>query len=152
MYTITVFGTPAPQGSKRHVGKGVLVESSTRLRPWREAVKQAALDVREQTLQGPLSVEIAFTFNKPKSAPKTKVTYPVTRSSGDLDKLCRAVLDALTDAGIMRDDSQVIELIAAKGYAGEDGELDIPGAVIEVRELNGPDIPGVLTVREVTIQ
>lgn len=166
MHTITVFGVPAPQGSKRHVGGGRLVESSDRLRPWREAVKQAALDTLDTastrqyggpgqrallTMQGPVSVEIAFTFNKPKSAPKTKVTYPITRSSGDLDKLCRAILDALVDAGIMRDDSQVIELISTKGYAGEEGELDLPGAVIEVRELNGPDIPDVLTVREMTI-
>lgn len=26
--TVTVLGTPAPQGSKRHVGNGVVVESS----------------------------------------------------------------------------------------------------------------------------
>jgi Holliday junction resolvase RusA-like endonuclease len=136
VYTITVFGVPAPQGSKRHVGNGRLIEASPRLRPWREDVKQAALDARTETLQGPVSVEIAFTFNKPKSAPKTKVTYPITRSSGDLDKLCRSVLDALVDAGIMRDDSQVIDLAATKSYIGWPGGLDLPGAVINVREVN----------------
>lgn len=165
MYTITVSGTPAPQGSMKSYGHGRLVPSSPRLRPWREAVKQAALDAIEThnrrlhgeggpnplvTLYGPVSVEIHFTFNKPKSAPKTKVTYPITRSSGDLDKLCRAVLDALVDAGIMRDDSQVIELTSTKGYAGDDGELDLPGAVIEVRPLDGPDADEILTVRKVS--
>ena len=43
--TIRVYGTPAPQGSKRHVGRGVMVESSKKVKPWREAVKQAALDL-----------------------------------------------------------------------------------------------------------
>ncbi len=133
--TITVFGVPAPQGSKRHVGRGILVESSSRLKPWREAVKYAALDARTQPLQGPVSVEIAFTFAKPKSAPKTRVTFPVTRASGDLDKLCRAVLDALVDGGIMRDDSQVIKLVSTKRYAGDDDQLDLPGARIHVLEV-----------------
>jgi Holliday junction resolvase RusA-like endonuclease len=34
---------PAPQGSKRHVGKGVLVESCRNVKPWRELVAQAAM-------------------------------------------------------------------------------------------------------------
>ncbi|MFF0860924.1 RusA family crossover junction endodeoxyribonuclease [Nonomuraea sp. NPDC003560] len=151
MHTITVFGTPAPQGSKRHVGHGRLVESSPRLRPWREAVKQAALDAMEAasvkqyggtgqraliTLRGPLSVEIEFTFTKPKSAPKTRETWPITRSSGDLDKLCRGVLDGLADSGLILDDSLVIDLAAAKRYTGQSGAMQVPGAVINVREVN----------------
>ena len=40
--TIVAYGQPAPQGSKRHVGKGVMVESSKKLRPWRQDVKAAA--------------------------------------------------------------------------------------------------------------
>ena len=40
----TVLGVPAPQGSKRHVGRGVLVESSNALGPWRDAVAWAARD------------------------------------------------------------------------------------------------------------
>ena len=36
-----VLGTPAPQGSKRHVGGGRMVESSKLVGPWREAVKAA---------------------------------------------------------------------------------------------------------------
>ena len=38
---INVLGTPAPQGSKRHVGRGIMVESSRLVGPWREAVKAA---------------------------------------------------------------------------------------------------------------
>ena len=35
--TLTVRGLPAPQGSKRHIGRGVMVESSKRVKPWRDA-------------------------------------------------------------------------------------------------------------------
>ena len=34
-------GVPAPQGSKRHVGGGRLVESSKKVKPWRRAVNAA---------------------------------------------------------------------------------------------------------------
>lgn len=42
-FAMVAYGTPAPQGSKRHVGRGVMIESSKNLKPWREAVKYAAL-------------------------------------------------------------------------------------------------------------
>jgi len=34
---------PAPQGSKTHVGKGVMIESCRNVKPWRELVAQAAM-------------------------------------------------------------------------------------------------------------
>ena len=39
-----VFGLPAPQGSKRHVGEGRMVESSKRVKPWRRQVAAAYRD------------------------------------------------------------------------------------------------------------
>ena len=138
---ITVIGKPAPQGSKSHVGNGRMVESSKRLKPWREAVKEAALDATDacgwQRLDGPVLVEIALCFDKPKSAPKKRRTWPITRSSGDADKLSRACLDALTDAAVFRDDSQVIRLIAHKYFTDDpEAPLSIPGAVIAVQEIH----------------
>ena len=140
MLIITVHGHPAPQGSKRHVGRGVMVESSKKVKPWREAVKQAALDQIEgpqppafTTITGPVRARIQFVFNKPKSAPKRRKTWPITRSSGDVDKLLRSTFDALTDAGIWRDDSQVVYVSAEKLYVGDDDTpLASPGAVIRL--------------------
>ena len=38
---IPVIGIPAPQGSKRHVGHGIMIENSKRVKPWRQDVKEA---------------------------------------------------------------------------------------------------------------
>ncbi|RZU30472.1 endodeoxyribonuclease RusA [Blastococcus saxobsidens] len=84
-------------------------------------------------LEGPVSVAVVFTFDRPKSAPKSRRVWPVTRSSGDVDKLLRAVLDALVDAGVMRDDSQVVRLTASKVHVGDPWALHIPGACVTVR-------------------
>lgn len=118
MISFPVYGTPAPQGSKRHLGRGILVESSKKVKPWREAVKWAAIEANKDRLSmlGPVSVHLTFLFQKPKS---TKGAHPITRSSGDIDKLCRSTLDALVDAGVINDDSQVVQLDAAKAFKGD---------------------------------
>ena len=135
---ITVHGKPAPQGSKRHVGNGVMLESSAKVKPWREAVKSAALQVRGDRLEGAVEVAVCFTFDKPKSAPKRRRTWPVTRSSGDVDKLLRSTFDALTDAGVFKDDSQIVHVSAWKAFTDDDNApMNTPGAVIRVREVVG---------------
>jgi Holliday junction resolvase RusA-like endonuclease len=143
--TITVHGEPAPQGSKRHVGGGRMIESSTKVKPWREAVKHASLasvfpDDGEggtwKSLDGPLSVEVVFTLRKPTTAPKRRITWPSKKP--DLDKLVRSTFDALSDAGIWRDDAQAVELHATKVYPGEGVDaLPHPGAVIRITPIGG---------------
>lgn len=130
---IVVYGRPAPQGSKRHVGKGVMIESSKHVKPWRECVRWSALAVRKGNppLDGPLVVSMVFTLAKPKSAPKRTVTYP--DRTPDLSKLVRSTEDALTDAGVWADDARVVEMRVAKVYPNEAPDaLDAPGVVIEI--------------------
>lgn len=130
MINFHVPGTPAPQGSKRHVGRGIMVESSKAVGPWRERVALAAHQAMDgrPLLDGPVNVVITFTMPRPKTAPK-RTTPPATKRP-DLDKLTRAVLDALT--GItFTDDSQVIALRCSKHLA-ELGET--PGVYIAVEE------------------
>lgn len=61
---------------------------------------------------------------------------PYPAGTPDLSKLCRATEDALTDAGVVwADDAQVVEYTRlAKVYAGQPGELAVPGAVIMIRQ------------------
>jgi Holliday junction resolvase RusA-like endonuclease len=138
VFFCTVYGTPAPQGSKRHVGHGRMIESSAKVAPWREAVKWAALNERVMMmpgpLTGPLAVTIAFTLPKPTSAPKRTVTYPAKRP--DLDKLIRSTFDALGEASVWKDDAQVILVTATKVYPQEGANaLEAPGARIWVSQV-----------------
>lgn len=141
MLEIRVFGNPAPQGSKRFMGikggKGIMIESSKAVKPWREAVKHAALDAmqsRSGAICGALVVEMVFTVVKPASAPKKRVTYPDRKP--DLSKLIRSTEDALSDAGVWEDDARVIEYrLTSKVYPNEGaGALHIPGAIIRIFE------------------
>lgn len=124
-------GTPAPKGSLRHVGHGRLVEQVKGSTPWKHAVTTAAAAARDQhawdTLTGPVDVTIQLHVPRPKTVRRP---YPITRSSGDVDKHARNVLDAITDAHLIGDDSQVIHLHVTKTYATEPHRV---GAVITVR-------------------
>ena len=147
LITITAYGLPAPQGSKRHVGRGVMVESSKNVKPWREAVKAAALDTQHPgwlLLDEPLAVEMVFTFARPRGHYRTGRNAHLLRENAptrpatlpDLSKLVRSTEDALTDAGIWRDDARVVECTARKVYPGEDDlALPTPSAVIRVWRL-----------------
>ncbi len=140
MLTITVHGLPAPQGSKRplinkYSGTVQLVESSKKVKPWREAVKWAARTGVVNRIDGPVDVDIVFTLPRPKSAPKSR-KYPDRKP--DIDKLVRSTLDALKDAGAFEDDSRVVCLLAAKVFPGTHPDaLDVPGAVIRISEAKG---------------
>lgn len=136
--TITVYGIPAPQGSKRFLGfkggKGIMIESSKKVRPWREAVKYAALEV-EGHIAGPVEVSMTFTVQKPASAPKRRRTWPDKKP--DLSKLVRSTEDALTDAGKWDDDARIVKCISEKVFPGESpGALKIPGAVILIKSVS----------------
>ncbi|MFO7282935.1 MAG: RusA family crossover junction endodeoxyribonuclease [Thermobifida fusca] len=138
--TVTAHGAPAGQGAISYVGRGRSIHTNhKRLMPWRQAIVDAASDAMEQQrrhafpLDGPLVVELTVTVAKPKSAPKTRTTWPITRSSSDIDHHARAVLDALTRAEVWRDDSQVVEVTARKVYPGEGVDaLDETGVIVHV--------------------
>lgn len=138
MIRITVLGRPAPQGSKKFVGtnkagRGILVESSKKVRPWRQEVKAAGelAMAGAPPLDGPLVCVMTFTVPKPASAPKTRRTWPSTRPDGS--KLARSTEDALTDAGVWVDDARAVTVVAHKRYPGEGrNALHAPGAVIEI--------------------
>lgn len=129
---IKVEGIPTPKGSLRHVGNGRLVEQ-TKVKPWMNAIRAAAGPLFQTQIEVPVAVGIEFYFPRPKAA-KNRL-YPHMRSVGDLDKLCRAVLDGLQSSGmqegILLDDSLVVDLWAKKRYTN-DGWV---GALIQIDEL-----------------
>ncbi len=147
---IVAYGLPGPQGSKRHVGKGVMIESSKKVKPWREAVKLAALDIRSGAppIDAPVEAVMVFTVVRPRSHYRSGRNAHLLREGAparpgttpDLSKLARSTEDALTEAGVWRDDALLVEYARlAKVYANEDPDaLDSPGVVIDVRPITKP--------------
>lgn len=152
IFALEVLGRPAPQGSKRHVGNGVMLEMSKYVRPWRQDVRAAAetllarVDRTLFPLDGPLLVDMVFSVARPKGHYRTGRNAHLLRDTAparpqgmpDLSKLTRSTEDALTSAGVWKDDARVVEYgRLAKIYADSDDPdaLSAPGAVIRVRVL-----------------
>ena len=82
---------------------------------WKAEVRRSALAKcsTPEPLTGPLSVKLTFFMPRPKSR-KGDVWHTI---KPDGDNLTKAVLDALTDAGIWGDDAQVARQLVLKLYA-----------------------------------
>ena len=147
--TFTVTAVPKPQGSKRgFVVKGkdggkpraIIVDADKEpLRSFRDAVRAEALAAAGdgwQALTGPLTVSLAFALPKPKVAERGPRRWPIGKNAGDVDKLTRSVLDALTDAGIWGDDGQVVDLHVTKDYpeTAGGGYLHAPGVRVLISQ------------------
>lgn len=121
-------GRPAPQGSKRHVGRGIMVESSAHVGPWRERVALAAHNAMQAAGIPPFTSAVTLTleFAMPRPAATPKSYTPHATKRPDLDKLARAILDALTGP-VLADDALVVELTARKQLArpGQPPGVDI---------------------------
>jgi len=134
-----VFGLPAPQGSKRHVGGGRMVEASKKVAPWREAVVSEAIraGLADTRIDGPCRIAITFYMPRPAGHSGThglKASAPDwPHRTPDLDKLVRSTFDAITQAAIWTDDARCVYLTAVKTYADRTG----PGALITITEMTG---------------
>lgn len=132
------------KGNRQFTGKVNLLEQTRKtLDPWRAAVTLQARQqyTRPVPLDVPLSVGMVFMIKRPKS-----VRRPHPCVTPDLSKLVRAVEDALTDAGVWRDDALVVRYHElAKVYAAAG---DQPGVLISIRPLAAVALPGRVAVRQ----
>ena len=131
-------GDPAPQGSKRHVGNGVMIESSKKLPIWREQLINDIAHAADGCVFDS-AIQVTFIFKFPRlkshfnSKGKMKPTAPVYKTTApDIDKLCRAVLDAMTLAGVIRDDAICYSLEAQKMYCQPGESPGVSGTIIDL--------------------
>lgn len=125
--TFRVFGTPGAQGSKKGfaikkggelTGQVAMSENSKKVAPWRSDVKQAAEEAIGDDWvpwEIPCAISIQFVFKRPKSHYRTgrnahllkesAPKYVTGHNQGDIDKLFRSTFDALTAAGVWKDDA-----------------------------------------------
>lgn len=133
-----VSGKPMTKGSTKsfiNPKTGRLVTQSTNklLKDWEALIAREYRSKIGIMHTGPVKVSLVFKFVRPlshiKKGPNQSIKlkywaplYPTSRACGDIDKLIRAVLDALTGKAYA-DDSQVINISAFKTYtyAGAEG-------------------------------
>lgn len=136
---VHVIGLPQQQGSKNPWGG----EANKNLMPWRGHVKQtvgeAWIAAGLSKLLGPVELRITFAFPRPKTHYRTGKNAHILRddapywkiSTPDLDKLLRAIGDALKEASVYRDDAQVASVVVRKVYD------ETTYADIEIIDLSG---------------
>jgi crossover junction endodeoxyribonuclease RusA len=137
--TFVVFGLPAPQGSKRSLGNGILVESSKAVKPWRQDVKHAALACLPPgwDTTAPMSLSIVFRFKRPaahlgkKGVKPSAPQHNTSGRHGDLSKLVRSTEDAMTGV-TYDDDRQIVSMNVSKRYCSGD---EPQGALITLTPL-----------------
>jgi Holliday junction resolvase RusA-like endonuclease len=138
LLVLDVAGVPVPQGSKRafrhsKTGRVVMVDDNPALAAWRDlvAVKARAAWAGRAPLVVPVRASLAFYLPRPaghfgtgRNAGRLKDSAPFWPAvKPDLDKLTRAVFDALETAGVWGNDSRCCWVSASKNYADPDAVL-----------------------------
>lgn len=125
-----VEGRPVPQGSmtasynRKTETAHVHHVQGAALAAWRASIRKAAREHGARVLAAPVAVTVSFGMTRPKEhmrlvrgeyAVKVSHLHRMPDVAPDLDKLVRALLDALTGV-CYADDRQVVRLHAEKVY------------------------------------
>ena len=132
-FSFRVGGKAVTQGSKRLVRtrgpnpKTIMLDyNHEALALWRAEVRLWASQYVEAPTERPVRLKLFFFRARPQHHFNTKnglkdsaPVWPISKNSGDVDKLARAILDALTGT-VYVDDSQVVRLTVGKYFASFD--------------------------------
>lgn len=128
-----VDGIPATQGSKTPNRGGFgFHESDKKLPAWRTAVHTMAESLVPLMDQAPFDFPLLARLDVYLPAPKKSKFGKYPAGPPDLDKLQRAVGDAMKTAGLIKDDSRIVVWRARKHWAEEGIN---PGARIQLEDL-----------------
>ena len=139
MSSVFVPGIPQQKGNIIKGKWGGYHDTNKKLRPWMQQVVTTITEAGwEPILHGPVCVDITFVFPRPKAhygsgrnANVLKAAAPLWHTKApDLDKLIRAVWDSLTKAGVIQDDSRIVNVNARKRFARLTEE---PGVDVRIR-------------------
>lgn len=149
-HAFLVIGLPVPQGDltcSRGPNHRLYHQNKVTLEPWRQRVAAAAKKWCEETADEAQPLEAVLTWSLPRpkghygtgrNADALKPSAPLYPSrKPDLDKLTRAVFDALTESKVTPDDAQIVDATVKKRYASA-REVNIPIGH------PGPDVDDVL--------
>lgn len=122
----TVIGCPKPQQRPRIASRGKFSKMYSPSSEWKQQVIVASSKLAEQGnyYDQAINVCIYYYFDRPKAHYGTGKNSDNIKSSAlehhikkpDLDNLNKAVLDAMTDAKLLKDDSIITHINAIKKY------------------------------------
>ena len=97
----------------KHGGRPIAtVFNPTEYKKWiGDAVEQLIPQIHGDPILGDLTLSLVVVAQKPK-------TSKLSRPKPDVDNYAKAVMDAMTDAGVWDDDAQVAQLTATKRWGG----------------------------------
>lgn len=141
-------GKPVPQGSmtlmtSRSTGRPFGKYNSNVISHRNELVLELQANWGDRPpLTSPVELRVDFCFDRPKSHYRTGRYAGVRKDSApqrhiqtpDVDKLCRLIGDALTIAGVLKDDKLICNLVAAKYWATTDGGARTLVQVVDLEE------------------
>jgi Holliday junction resolvase RusA-like endonuclease len=130
--TFTILGIPKAQGRPRFARMGSFVKTydPKDSRQYKDNVAAQIVAQQPVFCEGPLRVELCFYLPRPKTLSK-KVLHHTKKP--DLDNLIKGTKDAMKGI-VWRDDSQVVNLEAAKIYTETEPKVEIRVKEIEQKE------------------
>lgn len=132
-------GKPVPKGSARAFvrrGRAVVTHANKKTKPWQRRATEIIQDTHDGWVLAACEVECVFTFLRPPShldkrgeVRKGKPAQHTTKP--DVDKLLRAALDSITDAGVWPDDSYCVSATGRKFYTSDPAAEGVTITIIE---------------------
>ncbi len=131
-YTLWVEGHPTTKGSLSWFGKGQVVNANERTKTWTDWVRWIWIqspNYRSLKIETPVKMTLIFYFKRPKTHFNSKgdikpkyqfMIHPAWKGRLDLDKLSRAIFDAMTGHAY-DDDGRIAELHAYKRWGETEG-------------------------------
>lgn len=145
----TVYGVPATKGSKTAfpVRRGGVLTGQVAVREgrsdafkdWNRRVEEVVQEIAHRPgapfLEDAIVADIVFYLPKPKSAPKTRPSWPMRKP--DLSKLLRAVEDPMNGV-LIADDARIVRFVRLeKRYVDPDDPR--PRAVVRLWDVESLD-------------
>lgn len=121
--TFTILGPPVGEGRPRAVRMGPLgvrLHAAPKSAEWRALAAQQMRSERGDTIPVDVTVSVAIeaVMPRPGSIPKKRGMGRIWRAcKPDIDNIEKAVFDALTTAGVITDDRQIVRTTASKPTA-----------------------------------
>jgi Holliday junction resolvase RusA-like endonuclease len=116
VYSLFVNGIPKAQPRPRMTASGHVYNPDS-ANAWKEIVRTAFAAFHKPPITNPIRLRVSFFLPRPRAMKKGTAVPHVKKP--DVDNLLKALMDAMTTAGVWKDDALVYVTEAGKWYAAD---------------------------------